>query len=89
EFLSVVQRIEMPTVSNATPLIYLGKVGKLYFLKELYGEVFLASDIWEDLISFGKGASSIALAKELGLLFPANDKEAIMLGGLQKFYTKP
>jgi predicted nucleic acid-binding protein len=113
----------MPAVSNTTPLIYLGKINKLYFLKELYNKIYLAPEVWDDIIQpiilakempedlplilnakeegwlevislrnpkslefrdelisrgFGKGeANSMALAKEMNLLFLANDKEAI------------
>lgn len=49
----------MPAVSNTTPLIYLGKVNKLYFLKELYNTIYLTQEVWGDIIQ------PIILAKEI------------------------
>ncbi len=40
----------MTAVSNATPLIYLGKLTKLHFLKELYGEVIVPTGVWIEIV---------------------------------------
>lgn len=40
----------MPIVSDATPIIYLGKIGKLHILRQLYGEIYIPDSIWKELI---------------------------------------
>lgn len=40
----------MTAVSNATPLIYLGKLTKLHFLKELYGEIIVPAGVWIEIV---------------------------------------
>ncbi len=42
--------ILLTAVSNATPLIYLGKLNKLSFLKELYGEVIVPAGVWIEVV---------------------------------------
>lgn len=42
--------ILLTAVSNATPLIYLGKLTKLGFLKELYGEVIVPTGVWVEIV---------------------------------------
>ena len=37
-------------VSNSSPIIYLGKIGRLHLLKELYGEVIVPEAVWRELI---------------------------------------
>jgi len=37
-------------VSNATPIIYLGKIGKLFLLKQLYEHVHIPRTVWEELV---------------------------------------
>ena len=38
-------------VSNTSPIIYLASVGKLTLLKELYSEIFIPNEVWNELIS--------------------------------------
>lgn len=41
-------------VSNATPLIYLAKVGKIDFLKKVFGEVFIPEEVKIEVVDRGK-----------------------------------
>ncbi|MGQ9543672.1 MAG: DUF3368 domain-containing protein [Candidatus Bathyarchaeia archaeon] len=41
-------------VSNATPLIYLAKVGKIEFLKKVFGEVFIPEEVKIEVVDRGK-----------------------------------
>lgn len=41
-------------VSNATPLIYLAKVGKIDFLKRVFGEVFIPEEVKIEVVDRGK-----------------------------------
>lgn len=41
-------------VSNATPLIYLAKVGKLYLLKELFQTVLIPKSVYNEVVIEGK-----------------------------------
>ena len=41
-------------VSNASPLIYLAKVGKLYLLKELFQIVLIPKSVYEEVVIKGK-----------------------------------
>jgi len=40
--------------SNATPLIYLAKIGKLDLLKELFGEILIPKEVWNEVVEKGK-----------------------------------
>ena len=42
-------------VSNSSPLIALAKIGKLYILKELFGEVIIPKAVWDEVVVKGKG----------------------------------
>jgi len=42
--------ILLTAVSNATPLIYLGKLTKLFFLRELYGGVVVPPGVWVEIV---------------------------------------
>ena len=44
----------MKTVCNATPLIYLSKLNRLEFLKMLFGEIFIADAVYEEVVIEGK-----------------------------------
>jgi len=41
----------LPIVSDATPIIYLGKIGYLSFLKQLYECVYVPDAVWKELIT--------------------------------------
>ena len=41
-------------VSNSTVLIYLAKIGKLNLLKELFGEVFIPGEVFDEVVIRGK-----------------------------------
>ncbi len=41
-------------VSNATPLIYLAKIGKMYLLKRVFGEVFVPEEVKIETVDRGK-----------------------------------
>jgi predicted nucleic acid-binding protein len=43
----------MPVV-NSSPLIYLGKVGKLYLLRELYGSLKIPSAVYREVVIKGE-----------------------------------
>ncbi|PIN93389.1 DUF3368 domain-containing protein [Candidatus Pacearchaeota archaeon CG10_big_fil_rev_8_21_14_0_10_31_24] len=44
-------------VSNSSPLIYLAKLRKLKLLKELFGKVFIPSEVYEEVVISGKEKS--------------------------------
>ncbi len=57
----------MKVVSNASPLIALSLIGKLYLLKELWGEIIIPGAVYKEVVIQGKekpGASSIENAIE-------------------------
>ena len=41
-------------VSNAIPLIYLGKVGKLNLLECIFGEVIISEEVKREIVDEGK-----------------------------------
>lgn len=41
-------------VSNATPLIYLAKVGKIELLRKVFGEVFIPEEVKIEVVNRGK-----------------------------------
>ena len=41
-------------VSNASPLIYLAKVGKLYLLKKLFQIILIPKSVYEEVVTRGK-----------------------------------
>ncbi len=43
----------MPTISNTSPLIWLAKVGKLSFLKDLFGEVTITQESYREAVEEG------------------------------------
>ncbi|MDI6888306.1 MAG: DUF3368 domain-containing protein [Methanocellales archaeon] len=44
----------MRVVSDSTPLIYLAKIGKLHFLKELFAEVLIPEEVHNEVVVVGK-----------------------------------
>lgn len=54
-------------VVDAAPLIYLGKVGRLKLLRELYGKILIPQGVWDEVVGRGDrpGASEVeACVKE-------------------------
>ncbi len=45
----------MSTVSNASPLISLARIGKLDLLRHLYGELTIPSAVWQEVVIEGVG----------------------------------
>jgi predicted nucleic acid-binding protein len=45
----------MIVVSNSSPLIALAKIGKLYILRELFGEIVIPKAVWNEVVVKGKG----------------------------------
>jgi len=43
----------LPTVSNTSPLIWLSKIGKITLLKELFGEVIIPQEVYDEAIERG------------------------------------
>ena len=43
----------MTTVSDASPLIWLSKAGKILLLKELFGEIIVPSEIYREAVENG------------------------------------
>jgi predicted nucleic acid-binding protein len=41
-------------VSNATPLIYLAKIGRLGLLKDLYSRVYISAEVKKEVVDKGK-----------------------------------
>lgn len=41
-------------VSNATPLIYLAKVGRIHLLRKVFGEVFIPEEVKVEVVDKGK-----------------------------------
>ncbi|MBS1262923.1 MAG: hypothetical protein MAG715_00088 [Methanonatronarchaeales archaeon] len=74
----------MVVVSNATPLIYLSKAGKLHLLREVFGRVIVPEEVRVEVVDRGKSlgmadALVVEEAVEEGWLVvretPAPDKE--------------
>lgn len=42
-------------VSNSSPLINLSAIGEFNLLKDLYGEIFIPTAVWDEVIIKGKG----------------------------------
>ncbi len=56
----------MPIISNASPLIWLSKVGKLSLLKKLFGEVLIPEEVYKEAVEKGleEGFSDAFVIKE-------------------------
>jgi len=73
-------------VSNATPLIYLAKVGKLSLLKELFGKITIPPEVHREVVTRGENGGhpevvSVKKAMEEGWLVV---QEAKVGAGLRK-----
>ena len=56
----------MPTVSNASPLIWLSKAGKIILLKELFDEIIVPDQVYKEVVEDGlaEGFSDALAVKE-------------------------
>ena len=56
----------MPIVSDASPLIWLSKIGKIELLRTLFGEVIIPSEVYKEAVERGlqEGSSDALVIKE-------------------------
>ena len=56
----------MPTVSDASPLIWLSKIGKTGLLKQLFGEVIIPQEVYREAVEKGleEGVSNALVIRE-------------------------
>jgi len=78
-------------VSNSTVLIYLAKIGKLNLLKELFGEVLIPAEVFDEVVIRGKehqhpDAFIVESAVEEGWIHIKNIK---VFGELEDFGIDP
>lgn len=52
-----------PVVSNASPLIWLAKIGKLLLLKTIFGEVIVPRKVYEEATLEKRSADSVLIGK--------------------------
>lgn len=45
----------MIVVSDASPLVNLGRIGKLSLLHDLYGDIVVPEAVWQEVVVEGKG----------------------------------
>ena len=50
-------------VSNASPLIYLGKIGKIELLRELFSHVFIPFKVYSEIMEMRESVEAILLEK--------------------------
>lgn len=51
-------------VSNSSPLIHLSRIGRLYLLKELFGEVIILHAVYHEVVVEGRGRPGSQEVKE-------------------------
>ncbi len=54
----------MKVVSNASPLVNLGRIGRLDLLREIYGELLIADAVWQEVVVDGAGQPGSLDVKE-------------------------
>jgi predicted nucleic acid-binding protein len=56
----------LPAVSNTSPLIWLSKIGRITFLKKLFGEVIIPEEVYKEAVEGGlqEGFSDALVIKE-------------------------
>jgi len=74
--------ILLTTVSNATPLIYLGKLTKFSFLKELYGEVIVPTGVWVEIVKPITEAWE-QMPEDLAHILQAHEKGWLKVGSVE------
>jgi predicted nucleic acid-binding protein len=55
----------MPIVSNSTPLIALSRIGRLDVLRDLFEEIMVPAEVYDELVVKGKdrpGSEAVATA---------------------------
>ncbi len=55
----------MKVVSNASPLVNLGRIGRLDLLREIYGELLIADAVWQEVVVDGAGSQDRLMSKKL------------------------
>ncbi len=70
-------------ISNTSPLIYFGIIGKLSILKRLYSQIYIPTEVWNELIhpilktdnGIPKGVNLGLVAKKAGWLIIKNPED--------------
>lgn len=65
----------MIVVSDAGPLIYLGSVGRLALLRDLFGRVVVPQQVWNEVVGAGTerpGSAAVATASWIDVRTPAD-----------------
>lgn len=55
----------MKAIADATPLIHLAKIGKLYLLKGLFEKIIIEGEVYREVIEKGEGHAEIQLIKKM------------------------
>ena len=80
----------MPVV-DSSPLIYLGKVGKLYLLKELYGSIKIPKAVYREVVmrSEEKGfEDTLKVKAEIGKFLFVHSPKAETVNGVKERLSK-
>jgi predicted nucleic acid-binding protein len=80
----------MPVV-NSSPLIYLGKVGKLYLLRELYGSLKIPTAVYHEVVIKGeeKGfEDALRVKAEVGKFLFVHSPKAETVNGIKDRLNK-
>lgn len=67
----------MIVVSDAGPLIYLGSVGRLALLRDLFGRVVVPRQVWNEVVGTGverPGSAAVAAASWIDVRTPAQSQ---------------
>ena len=65
----------MIVVSDAGPLVYLGSVGRLVLLQDLFGRVVVPQQVWDEVVGAGAGrpgSAAVAVASWIDVRTPAS-----------------
>ncbi len=55
----------MKAISDSTPLIHLGKIGRIHYLRKLFGTIIIESEIYKEIIEKGKEHDEVVIIKNL------------------------
>lgn len=67
----------MIVVSDASPLIYLGGIGQLALLQDLFGRVVVPQQVWDEVVGAGEGrlgSAAVAAASWIDVRTPASSR---------------